>query len=307
MDALSDILALVRLKGVVYFRRDFAAPWGMEMGRSAFAQFHLIVRGHCILEHAGRAPVALSAGDILMFPRGDPHALADQPKRPKVPGIQVLDKHLQGEPIFLDGDVTTTMVCGHFAFDPRFAHPLLDQMPPLIHLTQAAPHELSWLETVTAAIIQETDSGRAGATAVVERLAEVLFVQILRAFMASRRPRDGMLAALRDERISRALKIIHDCADENLSLDKIARAVGMSRSAFAERFRALTGQAPIGYLTDWRMLKARELLEETGEPIDAICARVGYQSEAAFNRAFKRRYGRGPGALRRAARTGTGA
>lgn len=302
MDALSDILALVRLKAVVYFRREFARPWGMEMGQSPFAQFHLIVRGQCVLERPSLGPLLLSAGDILLFPGGAPHSLVGESGSDKVPGIDVLTKHMAGEPIFSDGEPTATIVCGHFEFDPRFRHPLLDHLPSLIHLTQAAPHELSWLETVTTAIIQETDSGRAGSNTVVSRLAEVLFVQILRSYMALREPTNGLLAALRDDRVSRALQIIHAKARESLSLDQIARDVGMSRSSFAERFRQLTGQTPMGYLTEWRMLKARELLEETRDSVEVVRDEVGYQSEAAFSRAFKRRYGLGPGALRRKAR-----
>lgn len=304
MDALSGVLDLIRLQGAVYFRADFPAPWGMRMDAGGMAQFHMIVRGHCVLEVPGRDdPVLpLSAGDIVVFPHGDAHALADRAGSDKLPGLQVLQAHQAGRPPFAGAGPATTIVCGHFEFDRRFDHRLLGDLPPLIHVAQSAPHQLSWLETVTAAIIQETGSGRPGADTVARRLAEVLFVQILRTHIAQAAPARGYLAALGDARISDAIRIIHGGAHTSLSLDGIARAVAMSRSAFANRFRELVGVTPIRYLTEWRMLKARELLETTSLPIPAVSERVGYMSEAAFNRAFKRAFGQGPGALRRAAR-----
>lgn len=305
MDALSDILALVRLKGVVYFRKEFPAPWGMEMPASTFALFHLIVRGRCVLEASGllEAPRPLSPGDIVMFPRGDAHALSDDSASARIPGPQVMAAHINGEQAFAGAGPTTTLVCGHFEFDRGVDHPFLRDLPPLIHLQQSDPRELSWLETVTNTIIQETDSGRPGSEAVVTRLAEVLFVHVLRAQMAQAVPPNGYLAALRDNKIKKAMDIIHAGSQSRLSLDGIAQAVGMSRSAFAARFKDLVGLTPMSYLADWRMLKARDLLETTGEPIGHICEQVGYFSEAAFSRTFKRRFGRNPGAVRRAARS----
>jgi AraC-like DNA-binding protein len=302
MDALSDILALTRLASVVYFRTSFSAPWGMAMGASDVAQFHLIVRGQCFLEVPGvdADPRPLSSGDILVLPHGHAHALSDHPASDRVPGTEVLHAHRNGAPLFQGGTEITTMVCGHFEFDRRFDHCLLRDLPPLIHLQHWEHRQLSWLETVTTAIVQESGSAKPGAEVVVGRLAEVLFVQILRSYIAQQKPSRSYLAALQDERISAALAIIHKHPHADLGLDHIARTVGMSRSAFANRFKELVGTTPMRYANDWRMLKARELLEASGAPIARICEQVGYLSEAAFNRAFKAKFGQTPGAIRRA-------
>ena len=304
MDSLSDVLALVRLKGVVYFRTDFAAPWGFFMPAGGVAQFHLIVRGQCYLNMPGLMdrPLLLSTGDVVMFPRGAAHAIADSPDSEHVPGAQVMKRFQAGLPVFPGDGPPTTMVCGHFEFDRRFDHPLPRDLPDLVHLKSTDPEQRHWLESVTTAMIQETGSGRPGADAVVTKLAEVLFVQVLRAYMAQAEPTRGYLAGVRDRRIGEAMNIIHAGTDGELTLDGMARAVGMSRSAFAARFKELVGLTPMGYVTDWRMLKARELLERTAEPLERISAQVGYRSDAAFNRAFKRKFDTTPGAARRAVR-----
>jgi len=195
--------------------------------------------------------------------------------------------------------VSTTLVCGHFEFDRNVDHPFLHALPEFIYLAYSDHRELTWLETATNVIIQETSSGNPGTDVVVERLAEVLFIQILRTYMKRAQVTSGFLAALRDTQISNALNLIHRAPETSWTLGNIARSVGMSRSAFAARFKELVNMTPMEYITNWRMQKARELLANARLPLIDIAERVGYSSEAAFNRAFKRRFKQNPGAMRR--------
>ncbi len=301
MDALSDILRAIKLKSCVYFRSDFASPWGMDMDKGPYAQFHMVVSGHCWLNMEGfEEPKFLTGGDVVMFPLGDAHYLTDDLNSQRVPGIEVLQSIQSNEPVFGGEKVTATLVCGHFEFDRDFDHPFLDALPQFIYISSSERCELRWLETVTNVIMQETDSGYPGAEIVTNRLAEVLFIQILRAYMMKSNFSGGYLAALRDRQVSQALKLIHEQPQSSWTLETMAHAVGMSRSSFFNRFKDLVGITPIDYITRWRMLKARDLLKNNALPMIEIAEHVGYSSEAAFNRAFKRQFKENPGALRRA-------
>jgi len=300
MDALSDILKLIRLRSSVYFRKDFASPWGMENDRSPFAQFHLVVRGHCFLHTKKmKEPLELYAGDIVVFPYGEPHWLADDPKNNKVPGISVVEAHQINKELFEGDKISTTLICGHFEFDKEFDHPFLHALPKLIHITDTERRQLSWLEIATNVIMQEAASDELGSEVVVMRLAEILFIQILRVYMMQNQIPYGYLAALKDKQISNALKLIHSDPKNSWTLENIARNIGMSRSSFAVRFKQLVGITPMSYVTNWRMNKARELIKNKHLPLIEIAENVGYSSEASFNRAFKKQFKRNPGAMRR--------
>ena len=297
MDGLSDVLRLMRLKGCVYFLRQFSSPWGMEMGQSPVAQFHLVARGQCWLLRDGEA-VQLGTGDVVAFPRGGAHALADDPASVRVPGLEVLTAEQAGQPLFQEGRESVNLLCGHFEFDQVLPHPLVQELPAVIHLRGMERLQPGWLDAVTSVLVQESAADGPGAAAVVDRLAEVLFVQLLRAYIEVAKPSRGFLAAVTDARLGQGLRLIHERLETTLTLHEIARAAGMSRSSFAERFRDVVGVSPMNYLTRWRMLKARELLGPD-IPVGDVAERVGYRSEAAFNRAFTRVFGIGPGAYRR--------
>lgn len=301
MDALSDILKLIRLKSSVYFRKDFASPWGMEIGKSPFAQFHLVVRGHCYLQTDDmKDPKDLYAGDIVVFPKGKSHWLADNPVSKKIPGIKVVEAHENNETLFEGEKLSTTLICGHFEFDKDFQHPFLQSLPELIHITDTERRQLSWLETATQVIMQEADSDEPGSEVVVNRLAEVLFIQILRIYIVQSNINTGYLAALKDKQIHNALSLIHHDPKSSWTLESIARTIGMSRSAFAARFKQLTGNTPMNYLANWRMNIAKEIIKEQHLSLIEIAEKVGYSSQASFNRAFKKQFRLNPGAMRRA-------
>ena len=215
-----------------------------------------------------------------------------------VPGPEVLQAYQNGTPLFQGQARATTLVCGHFAFDREFHHPLVQSLPDLIHIRGAERYNATRLETVVGLVIDETRHQNPGATVATDRLAELLFIQILRAYMSQAQP-DGFWAALRDQEISQALALIHAQPAAAWSLAGIAQRIGMSRSAFAIRFKQLVGVTPMRYITGWRMQKALELLRDTNLPLTAIALRIGYNSQAAFIRAFQREFAQNPGALRR--------
>lgn len=290
----------MRLRSVVYFRSDFPPDWGMEVRDDGPARFHLVVRGSCWLGSSiMESPRLLSTGDIVMFPFGDNHWLAEKEGNTRFRGEDVTEAIWRKEKPFEGEGVCTTLLCGHFEFNAEFDSPLLKELPSMIHIQGTERDQLTWLEAASNAIIQETGSGRPGSDVVAERLAEVLFIQVLRAHIERHQRDTGLLAALGDKQISMSLDFIHGQLAHPWTLEGLAHQVGMSRSAFAARFKSVLGLTPMNYLTDWRMTKARQLLNETDYSILAIAAEVGYSSEAAFNRAFKRKFNATPGAVRR--------
>jgi AraC-like DNA-binding protein len=303
MDVLSDILGSLRLGGGVRFRCELSAPWGMAMPSSPAAEFHVIVRGSCWLRVPGREePIALQGGDVVAFLHGGAHRLVDAPEHEARP----IGEILEGQSLEHYGPVThgggglpATVLCGYFEFDRDSLHPLVAALPSFIHLRGTETSEFAWLQTALNFMIHETRTARPGADAVVSRLAGVLFVQIVRAYIEQSRSPPAMLAALADKQIAAALALMHEAPGEAWTLEALARRAGMSRSAFAARFLQLAGHTPMQYLTLWRMQLARRLLSESALSTASIAERVGYQAEAAFSKAFKKLVGVGPGAYRR--------
>lgn len=303
MDVLSDILSSIHLGGGVYFRCEFSAPWGMEIKPTAVAEFHVIVRGSCWLRMADRSdPIPLHGGDLVAFPHGDAHSLIDAPDGMARPAEEIVHGQNLDDygPVTYGGSgLPAAVLCGYFQFDRDTRHPLVAALPSLIHIRGTESRDFAWLQTALDFMIHETKAARPGAEAVVNRLAEVLFVQMVRAYVAQSGAPPGMLAAIADKHIGAALRFMHRVPQDPWTLETLAQQVGMSRSAFAARFNQLVGQTPMQYLTFWRMQKARELLREARLGTAAIAERVGYQSEAAFAKVFKKVVGMGPGAFRR--------
>lgn len=305
MDVLSDILASVHLSGGVHFRCEFSAPWGMEVKPTSAAEFHVIVRGNCWLRMSGRSePVALQGGDLVVLPHGDAHCLVDAPAGVARPAEDILQgrnlDHYRAVTYGGSG-VPATVLCGYFKFDREHLHPLIAALPSLIHLRGTDSHDFAWLQAALNFMINETKAARPGAEAVVNRLTEVLFVQMMRAYTEQTQAPPGMLAAIADRQIGAALQLMHQAQQQSWTLESLARQAGMSRSAFAARFNQLVGQTPMKYLTFWRMQKARQLLRQTRLGTAAIAEQAGYQSEPAFSKAFKKAVGMGPGAYRNSA------
>ena len=288
MDVLSDILSKVKLSSVVYFKSDFSDPWGMEIPKGPFAQFHIVTKGQCLLKTVERS-IQLFTGDIVVFPLGASHWLANSENSALHDGQEVVRSILAGKSLFEGENLSTTLVCGHFDFDRSVDHPFIKELPAIIHITNTDVKEFSWLERITDLVIQEAGKEQPGSNVIVNKLGEVLFVHTLRAYIERNKLKQGFIAAIQDERISKVLKAIHSSSGENWQLEELAQIAGMSRTSFTNRFKELIGDTPFSYLTQWRLLQAKELLRESKKSVGEISEAVGYQSEAAFNRVFKKR------------------
>ena len=300
MDVFSDILKSVNFRTAVYFKTDLSAPWGMKMEGSQVAQFHLIIRGRCFVKpENSNDPEVLYGGDLVVFPRGQAHWLADQPRSKKVPGQEMLESILGPHQAGENGHnkEQTTLICGHFEWTP-LDHPFFNHLPEMIKLS-VSTEQSNLLESMVNIIINEKGSSQPGEDVVVNRLAEVLFIEILRLYTQKTASEPSFLQALVDPKVNQALSIMHQKPEMSWSLASLAKDVGLSRTLFANRFRDLIGQTPIDYLTNWRMIKAKELLRSTTNPMSQIATQVGYTSEVSFHRVFKSRFNTTPGAFRR--------
>lgn len=306
MDLLSNILAVMKLRGTLYFRTSFTAPWGVEVPSfENVARFHYAHRGRCWVHVEGaHGPVSLDQGDLVVIPHGARHVIGD----PKEAGAMALDRVIEasgfkgeGALVFGGGGEAhaTELICGHFAFDSQVTHPLLAALPPVIHVRNYGDAAHHWLDQTLKVIGAEAGRSGLGADLIALKLSETICVQAIRAFLTGE-GRDHLVSAgFTDPRISRALTAVHRDPAADWTLERMAREAGQSRSAFAERFRRVMGETPLDYLTHWRMLTAHRLLTESRAPLTEVAERSGYRSEAAFGRAFKRHFRRTPASLRR--------
>jgi AraC family transcriptional regulator, alkane utilization regulator len=306
-DVLTDVLETVRVGAACYGRVEAAAPWGIGVeADEEDAKFHVVLSGECWLEVDGQEPVHLHGGDLVALPHGHAHSLRDvqsSPIRPLSELITVSGGKCQPSIVTGGQGAAATLVTGSFHFEDRRNNPLLSVLPPVIVLPGEMSRSVHWLEPTLKFIACEAQSGRPGAQTVVSRLADVLFIQIVRGYLSTLPPgASGWLGALGDSQIGSALGFIHQSPEQGWTVQSLAAKVAMSRSAFASRFARLVGEPPLAYVTRWRMQKAAGLLRQSSATLADIAERVGYDSEAAFSKAFKRAVGTAPGAYRRASK-----
>jgi len=299
-DVFSEVLRLIQLKSCVYFVRDFWSPWSMRLDGNTVAQFHIILRGQCIIEVAGKSYQG-APGDVFLFPKCEPHVISDAVGRDAVSGQEFMQSLAADKPLFSKGEASTQLLCGHYEYRNDIRHPLIDELPPMIHVRSLESYSPDTLHSVIPTLVREIGAAQPGATAVIEKLAEILLVQVIRAYFAQERLNIGLLAGLYDRRLAVAFHLIHDSFGHRITLDDLAVAAGMSRSAFALQFRTVVGITPVAYLTLWRMCSAHNLLQQDGISVSRVAIKVGYESEVAFSRAFKRHFGVSPASIRRQA------
>ena len=294
MDVLADVFAALRIGPLVFAHVELASPWGMAFSRSDKTGFHVVLRGQCWLRSPQLpAPVRLDAGDTVFLPHGWTHSLADTPTRRAEPYEQVVARRHTG-------GAGARLLCGAYALGSEAPHTLLKLLPPLLHVRRDdAAHEL---KIVVDLLAQEARSNAPGATAATARCADMILIYALRAWLAAAPDTAGWLGALRDREIGSALGLVHADVARAWTVEKLARSVGMSRANFARRFTKLVGMAPLAYLAQWRMTLAARQIRDTDHGFAAIAEAVGYESESAFHRAFRRLHASSPGAYRRRAR-----
>ncbi len=302
MDLLTDVLNTLELKGWLSSRRELAPPWRYDFVASKDSMFHVISNGGAYLQIEGEAESRrVEDGDVLLFPTGHPHSLYDDPTSPLTRLVQ-LDYNPQREYQVVNSEgeePKLLMLCGAFHFEYPSGFPLLRRLPKLIYIPGAQGRMAQGFADIVHLIGRESAIQQPGAAVVLNRLTELLFIQVIRCWIDQQaEASSGWGAALRDQPISAALGLIHQSPDHKWTVNELAEAVALSRSAFAGRFTELVGEPPLTYLTRWRMLRAMRLLKNevsTG----TIAALLGYESEVAFRKAFKREIGVPPARYRR--------
>ncbi len=288
MDALSSIFSVIRLSSTIYFRSDFSIPWGMKADTSDFAQFHMVAAGQSIVAFEDGTEIELNAGDIILLPHGTAHIISDASCSNVLDGMNVVQSIQAGSSPFIGDQLSTTLICGHFEFDKSLEHPFISTLPQAILIKDIEHREKAWFETVYNLILSESVEALPGSNIIMTRLAEVMLMHLLRTYIAREQSRNPFYAALNDSQLGQSLTKIHLNPSYSWSLESLAKEAGMSRTLFATRFKSMVGSTPMEYVTQWRILKAKELLMKTQEPISKVAEQVGYSSEASFNRAFKR-------------------
>jgi AraC-like DNA-binding protein len=303
-DPVADVLHDLRMNGVFYCRSEFTAPWGLEVPPFAGCMmFHVVTEGAGWLEVEGEPPRALVPGMLALVPRGGGHRLTSAPGGPVIDLIDAERELVSARYEVLrhgGGGAPTSMLCGLVRVDHPAAGDLLRSLPAVIlaAVDQSPQHE--WLHSTLRLVAAEARAFRAGSDAVITRLADLLVVHAIRSWIVAHPAAPtGWIAALRDRHIGQALSLIHRHPGRRWTVARLAEAVGMSRSAFAARFTALVGTPALRYVTDWRMRAAHAWLSSEGATVADLAARLGYSTEAAFSRAFKRARGLSPGAVRR--------
>ncbi len=303
IDPLGEALHFLRMSGVFYCRSELRAPWSLGLpAMQRCLMFHFVTLGECRLEVPATQPMLLRRGTLALVPHGAGHVLSSDQGLHPTPLFDTQRKRLSEryETLQLGGDGELThLICGAVRFDHPAAIQLVSQLPKVIHVDSARSRDEAWLHSTLDVMETESRHLRPGGETVVTRLADVLVIQAIRAWLASDPgSQRGWLAAVQDKQIGRAIAFVHRDPARGWTLGKLAAAAAMSRSAFAARFTELVGVPPMQYLARWRMQLALSLLQHTDDPLATIADQVGYQSEAAFSRAFKRCYGQSPGATR---------
>jgi len=315
MDALSDLLHAVKLNGALFLEGRFTAPWcveshsghessGMFGGLDHIVFFHIITEGRCKVRlAAGGETLEAAAGDLILMPQDDTHLLgsdlqlapvdADSLVRPAPPG-GMLTMGYEG------GGEETSLMCGFLSCDRQLSRPLLDALPRLVRVPLGDGPGAAWLMSLLRRGAQENSAPGPGSGTLLAKLAELLFVEAMRRYIdALPEQQTGWLAGLRDRYVGRALSLMHGRPAHDWTVDDLAEQVGLSRSALAQRFANLLGAPPMQYLTRWRLVLAAAALRSGDRAIARVAEESGYDSESAFNRAFKREFGMPPAAWRR--------
>jgi AraC-like DNA-binding protein len=304
-DIVADVVASARRGTTVYGRNRLRAPWGIAFPAGAIASVHVVTAGACWLVPDGAEPVHLTRADVVLLPSGLAHALVDSPGRPARPLRDLIGDPLgpaAPRDLVIDGSGPLTgLLCGGFLLDSGPRHPMTAALPPIVHLTANHARD-SGLAAAVDLLSAEVERRDPGAPAIVASLVDLLFVYLLRAWFADHRHADrGWTRALHDPVVGGALAMIHQDPAAPWTVTSLARAVSTPRATFGRRFTTLTGQAPMAYVTAWRMTVACRLLRERSIPLRQIARHVGYDSEFAFARAFKRTVGQPPGHYRASA------
>ena len=315
MDALSEVLRAVRLTGAAILDADLGAPWAVAVHSPSTlakgflpeavdpAVFHVVAQGTCWIQLGEDEPIRVVAGEGVLLPHGDAHWLGNEPGVQAVPLATLVKAPIAGElaqTVHGGGGARTRLLTGLASMDRRLADPLLASLPRMVRVSLGGSSAVEQLERALAFELSDTAAPRPGGTASLARLAELVAIDIVRRHVeATPQGATGWLAGLDDRHVGRALALMHGRPGDDWTVEKLARQVGLSRSALAEHFTRILGDPPITYLTRWRLCLAAQTLANTHHEIRAIAREAGYESAGAFSHAFKRAFGNAPTAWRR--------
>lgn len=316
MDVLSEALNTVRMTGAIFYYAECTAPWGFAVprlqdvahvlapGTERLVPYHLVAGGRAVVRFEGVPEIALQAGDVVIIPHGDAHIVSNGSPSRLIDSAASLGKFLGGDQRMMrlgGGGEATTFVCGYFGCERHADALFLAGLPQMIRINVRGDVTGQWLESSIRYLVAEADRMRAGQKVLLSKMAEALFIQTLRIYMEGLPPEQtGWLAGARDPIVGGCLALMHQQPCRRWRLAELATAVAASRSVVAERFTHLMGEGPLTYLARWRLQLAARLLQTTRKTILQVGSEVGYESEAAFNRAFKREFGVPPAKYRRA-------
>jgi AraC-like DNA-binding protein len=322
MDILSDVLRAVRLSGALFFDIRASSPWvgaspstadiaaAVMPGVEHVISFHAVISGSCwaALDKDPAPPIRMNPGDVVIFPGGAPNIMSSSPGGTGQPNMGIYYRPADDEQLPYQlihgggGDEQTRFICGYLGCDSRPFNPLLAALPP-IFAVRKPPDEESWIVDLFGHALAQGGNKRAGNQTILAKLSELMFVEAVRCYIESLPAQSlGWLSGLRDRHVGKALQLIHGRPSENWTIDLLAREAGLSRTAFSERFVQFVEMPPVHYLVQWRMQVASRLLEQQDMSIAQVGSAVGYESEAAFSRSFKRLLGISPGAWRKRGR-----
>ena len=306
MDTLSKILDLLHFKGTFYFATNFNAPWSIRVPNyKNVSRFHYVTQGHCWVRIGNEAKAQkLSTGDLILIPHGANHILSDLPDSEPISLDAAFNQaNYSGQGIFQFGEnVTfndTQLICGHYEFDQEYSHPLIEHLPEYIIRNENEGADFSWLKDTLRFMSTVSKTEKPGDHAIFKRLSEIIFIQTVRYWYENNSKDEGFMAALNDSQISKGLIAFHEDYASNWTVEKLAQKAFMSRSLFSNKFKQYLKISPMQYVIHWRTLNAKRMLIETELSMEQIANNIGYESSAAFNKAFKKTTHASPGEYRR--------
>ncbi|WP_366942799.1 AraC family transcriptional regulator [uncultured Roseobacter sp.] len=308
LDLLSDILTNLSMRGTLYFRTSFTKPWGVAVpSYEDVARFHFAHRGSCMVRVKDVAdPVSLNQGDLIIIPHGASHDLycGHDPERTIMPLDVVLERSgFDGSGVLVYGgdepQSETQLICGHFAFEPRSRHILMERLPPYIHLMNYGESAGRWMEATLRMIGEEAGGRKIGGDLIALKMSEVILAQAIRSFIENGEANEWALGAFSDKNLSRALDAFHKAPAERWTVETLAIAAGMSRTGFAVQFQKMMQMPPMEYVTAWRMEIAKRVLQQSDASLTDAAESAGYASDSAFTRAFKKETGVTPAEFRK--------
>ena len=301
-NVLGDILDTLRFRGSIFFRSKLAAPWGMSLSKAESPRFHIALTGNFVVgagnvENDDKDIVDVRQMDIIMLPNGDEHWIADQQDRQLIPSEVAGQACELDNPLFQQGKITNRLICGQVHYDREILHPILDSLPSVMHFPRIAADDPIWMAVML--IDTEMMKEQGNQTPIIDRLTEVLFLQLLNKYVGENKEITGFFAALRDHRVYHALELIHQNPQTPWSLEQLGERVGMSRATLSRKFKDSVGVPPMTYISHWRMMKSHHLLKYSSYSVEYIAELVGFSTARTLNKAFQRHYSYTPSELRK--------